>query len=124
MNSLKPCPVVSSPSSFRRAWCKLVPLFVLFGLAATARGQLTITDDFNDGTDSGAQGVWTHYAPVQTPPWNEQVSWTFPTNSGGLEMEGSCHARAPWAAPKVFGAAWGDREVGAAWRSLLPVRPH
>jgi hypothetical protein len=22
-----------------------------------------------------------HYAPLQTTPWNEQVTWTFPTNA-------------------------------------------
>ena len=52
-------------------------------VAQSLFGQGTISDNFNDGTDTGTQGAWTHYAPLQTTPWNEQVSWTFPPDGSG-----------------------------------------
>src|SRR2546426_11512280 len=44
-----------------------------------ACSQGIIMSDFNSGNDLG----WTHYAPLQTAPWNEQVTWTFPPSSAG-----------------------------------------
>src|SRR5205807_10053827 len=44
-----------------------------------AAAQLIISDNFNLG--NGA--AWAHYAPLQTAPWNEQVSWTFPADPEG-----------------------------------------
>ena len=49
-------------------------------LSWSALGQITISDNFDSGMDT----AWTHYAPLQTTPWNEQVSWTFTNDSGGL----------------------------------------
>src|SRR5437867_10208440 len=37
-------------------------------LSWSALGQITISDNFDSGFDTG----WTHYAPLQTAPWNEQ----------------------------------------------------
>jgi len=54
-------------------------LMACLGLPTATNGQLTLSDNFNDENDAG----WTHYAPLQSPPWNETVTWTFPTNAAG-----------------------------------------
>ena len=54
-------------------------LLSFFGLSQSTQGQTPISADFNGGNDTG----WSHYAPLQTAPWNEQVTWTFPADSGG-----------------------------------------
>src|SRR5207249_5129508 len=36
-------------------------------------------DNFNTGSDA----AWSHYAPLQSPPWSEQVTWTFPSDGAG-----------------------------------------
>src|SRR5690348_273076 len=87
---MKPCtnhhistPVYSSWPS--RGWEAFAAAMLCLCLLSrpSASGQSTISDNFNDGTDTGVQGIWAHYAPLQTAPWNEQVSWTFPADPGG-----------------------------------------
>src|SRR5205809_4109286 len=56
-----------------------VTLLILFIAQWTTRAQVPATDNFNTGLDAG----WAHYAPLQTAPWNEQVSWTFPADPAG-----------------------------------------
>ncbi|PWU09202.1 MAG: hypothetical protein C5B50_27750 [Verrucomicrobia bacterium] len=72
-------------SSIRRSiiqWQKaraFLFLLVCLCLRITALGQVAVMDNFNTGVDAG----WAHYAPVQTAPWNEQVSWSFPADPSG-----------------------------------------
>src|SRR5437016_288728 len=60
------------------AQSRVTALLVCLLLHSGAQAQ-TDTDNFNTGVDAG----WTHYAPLQTAPWNEQVSWTFPADPAG-----------------------------------------
>src|SRR5437899_6410158 len=48
-------------------------------LCQQAIGQLPVMDNFNTGSDA----AWSHYAPLQSPPWSEQVTWTFPSDGAG-----------------------------------------
>src|SRR6266700_1583332 len=60
------------------AQSRVTALFLCLMLSYGARAQMD-TDNFNSGIETG----WTHYAPLQTAPWNEQVSWTFPADAAG-----------------------------------------
>src|SRR5438093_6247000 len=62
----------------RRPFASALCLSAL-GLVQTAIGQTTISANFDNGNDLG----FTHYAPLQTAPWNEQVTWTFPSDPAG-----------------------------------------
>ena len=53
---------------------------LLAGWCAQSVTQAQVTENFNNGTDAGG---WSHYAPLQTAPWSEQVSWTFPPDPAG-----------------------------------------
>src|SRR6184192_1102890 len=69
------CKRSSSPWYCRRPFVAAVALSAV-GLVQTAFGQTTINANFDMGNDLG----FTHYAPLQTAPWNEQVTWTFPSD--------------------------------------------
>jgi len=84
----------TSPSQLRslvsRSRAVLARASVMVLLAATALQAQTISDNFNDQTDSGTQGTWTHY---DLGFWTSQLSggaisfgnatFTYPTNSAG-----------------------------------------
>src|SRR5438445_7306814 len=65
----------------RRLVAATLSLLVL-ALIQTAIGQTTVSANF-DGAGGNDVG-FTHYAPLQTPPWNEQVTWTFPSDPPGF----------------------------------------
>ena len=79
--------LLCSLSLWRAGWAAAAALSL--AAAATLQAQ-TISDNFNDQTDSGAQGTWTHY---DLGYWTSYLSggavsygtatYTFPTNSAG-----------------------------------------
>lgn len=71
----------------------LLGCLTVAGLATSTLGQ-TISDDFNDGNDSG----WTRYDTIATAAGAAQGTWTFP--GGGYRMQA---AASP--APGVLGPA-------------------
>src|ERR1051326_4796472 len=78
----QPSPVSSSVSAFEvRLFNHLSFSLLVWLMPFLVMGQLTITDTFSSGADTG----WSHYAPLQMTPWNpgpanEQASWTFPAD--------------------------------------------
>src|SRR5438128_12656957 len=62
-----------------RRTCAAALLCGCLSLRLVGLGQVTIMDNFNSGIDP----AWAHYAPLQTAPWNENVSWTFPADPAG-----------------------------------------
>ena len=72
-------PANSKMNSWSAAKHTGVLAMALLPLHFTAIGQTTIMDNFDTGVDP----AWTHYAPLQTAPWNEQVTWTFPADPAG-----------------------------------------
>jgi len=79
--------LLSFPSLARAG---LAPVFVILLLGTATLQAQTVTDNFNDQTDSGAQGTWTHY---DMGYWTSDLSgglysygtahYTFPTNAAG-----------------------------------------
>src|SRR5436309_7599848 len=66
---------------FNRAPIAAILFSLVLMSVGTVLGQTTISDNFN--RNPGSDTLWTHYAPLQPPPWNEQVSWTFPDDGEG-----------------------------------------
>jgi hypothetical protein len=68
---------------FRSIWrAGLAPAVVLSFLGAATLQAQTISDNFNDRTDSGAQGTWTHYDLSSFVGYGN-ATFTFPTNPAG-----------------------------------------
>ena len=87
MNSTQKKPQLASNPK-RPSWLGYCPRLVaatlsllVLALIQTAIGQTTVSANF-DGAGGNDVG-FTHYAPLQTAPWNEQVTWTFPSDPAG-----------------------------------------
>src|SRR5437899_13020814 len=59
----------------------LALLLCATGVPVAVKGQTASSDDFNDGTDQGSQGVWTHYDPAAAG--GPGVDYTFPPDGNG-----------------------------------------
>jgi hypothetical protein len=102
-------PLLQKPIQKNPKKISFLLLALCLAINPNAFSQGTITDNFDDGNDT-LPTPWTHYAPLATAPWNEQVTWTFPASSaGGLGY-------------RIFGAAPGIPVDPATGQDTGPAR--